>query len=670
MGRLVRWIVGVSLVQGALLALLAWLLDGFSVGGAWSVVLLAALVMIAQAVAWPFMYRLSAVLHPLLFPVASFALSGFLVVLIANTAADIGIDGLRVDTVQTGIIIACGLTFGSTLLGAFFSLNDEIAYDWFVTRPLKRRYAGTTPSSEPGLLFLEIDGLAEPVLRRAIAEGHMPTLPRWLERGSHRITPWEPDLSSQTSASQAGILLGDNTDIPAFRWYDKTNGSLMVSSKMATARELERRLASGEGLLKTGASRWNVFSGEAPDSLCTYSTFGVRGREATNSYLAYFANPYTLSRAIALYFGDVIRERWQAWRQLRRDDQPRIKRSWRYAFIRAATTTVMQEAGLFMLLADLYRGVPAVYCTFFAYDEVAHHSGIDRPDAFSVLEKLDRVIATLERAATTAPRPYHLVVLSDHGQSMGATFRQRTGQTLGELVTSLIDPNARVMIDEQLSEDQGHLRLAIEEVLQHRFAPKPGHRVHRKISGWVAEGDRSPGTENTHDVIVLASGNLGLVSFPAWSERMSFEAIVERFPALIPGLLAQKWVGFVMVRSERDGALVLGGAGITYLDHDEVEGVDPLAVYGANAAAHLRRTDRFANAPDLLVMSAYDPETGAVAAFEELVGSHGGLGGPQTRPFVLHPIALDHGAEPIVGAAALHRVLAGWRAALHVETES
>src|SRR5262249_54640529 len=152
------------------------------------------------------------------------------------------------------------------------------------------------------------------------------------------------------------------------------------------------------------------------------------------------SNPYTFARTLALFFGDVVREWYQAWRQVRCDDRPRIHRHFKYAFIRASTTTLMQEASLFMLISDMFRGVPAVYNTLFPYDEVAHHSGIDRPDAFKVLRTLDRVFEKLERAASRAPRPYRFVVLSDHGQSMGATFRQRYGQTLSNLVTSLISP--------------------------------------------------------------------------------------------------------------------------------------------------------------------------------------------------------------------------------------
>jgi uncharacterized membrane protein YvlD (DUF360 family) len=668
----IKWLIGVAVLQACVLALLAWLLPGFTVGGVGSVLFAALLFTVAGAAAWPFIYRLSSRVHPLLFPVLSFALTGVLIVLLTDLVTDLFDKGLHVDGVGTGILVAFGLTVGSTLLSAFFSLRDDDAYDWFVTRPLRREYAGATRSADPGILFLEIDGLAEPILRQSIAEGWMPTLRRWLELGSHRITMWEPDLSSQTSASQAGILLGDNTGIPAFRWYDKDAGALRVSSRMATARELEGRLSHGVGLLKGGASRWNVFSGDAPDTLCTYSTFGVRGRRGSGRYMAYFANPYTLPRSVALFFGDVIRERWQAWRQVRRDERPRIHRPFQYAAIRAATTTLMQEAGLFMLIADSYRGVPAVYSTFFAYDEVAHHSGIDRADAFKVLGTLDRVIATLECAIATAPRPYHLVVLSDHGQSMGATFRQRFGQTLGELVTSLVEPQSRVTADQRAVEDWGNVGLALSEGLlagaDRRTVRLLKRALHRRtVDGTVSLGpageDRDASLERSatdSDVVVLASGNLGLVSFPRWGERLTYEQIVDRFPALIPGLVGHEGIGFVLVRSETEGGLVIGAQGIYYLDHEYADGVDPLAVYGPNAAHHLRRTDGFANAPDVLVMSSFDPTTGEVAAFEELVGSHGGLGGPQTQPFLLHPTALDPGSEPIVGAGALHRVLKNW----------
>ena len=80
------------------------------------------------------------------------------------------------------------------------------------------------------------------------------------------------------------------------------------------------------------------------------------------------------------------------------------------------------------MIARHVAGRPVVYTTFLAYDEVAHHSGVERPDTLAMLRQVDRQIgADRRRASQYAPRPYRLVVLSDHGQSQGATFLQRYG---------------------------------------------------------------------------------------------------------------------------------------------------------------------------------------------------------------------------------------------------
>ena len=116
-----------------------------------------------------------------------------------------------------------------------------------------------------------------------------------------------------------------------------------------------------------------------------------------------------------------------------------------------------------------------------------------------------------------------------------------------------------------------------------------------------------------------------------------------------------------MVRATEFGAVVLGPKGVRYLDQDRVEGEDPTTLFGPHTIMSLKREDAMEHAPDLLLISQYDPELGEVAAFEELIGSHGGLGGPQTEPFILHPVEwkLD---EPVpLGAPAIYRnIRAGW----------
>ena len=83
-------------------------------------------------------------------------------------------------------------------------------------------------------------------------DGNAPEMARWVAEDGYRLTGWETDLSSQTGASQAGILLGSNVDIPAFRWVEKETAKVMTCSAPADCAELERRHASDKGLLLDG----------------------------------------------------------------------------------------------------------------------------------------------------------------------------------------------------------------------------------------------------------------------------------------------------------------------------------------------------------------------------------------------------------------------------------
>jgi hypothetical protein len=660
-------------VQGLLLALLAWIIPGFWFDEPSAIVTMVLFITLLQTVLSPVIYAVAARFGPWLFPIVSFALTGGIVSFAAWLDDRFGIGGVEVANLWTGVLVALGLAAGNTLMAALFALDDEPAYERFVTEPLRRLHSSATRTAEPGFIFLEIDGLAEPVLRDAIAKGYLPTLERWLASGSHRLVTWDPDLSSQTSASQAGILLGSNEGIPAFRWWDKPRQELLVSSQMGTAHTLEEQLSTGKGLLaRGGAGRWNAFSGNAAENIGVYSVFGDSSRGSANTLLGYLFTPYLVSRILTLYLIDVVREWWQAWQQRRRNVLPRIHRGFKYAFVRAATTTAMQEASRAILTSDMLRGVPAVYNTFFGYDEVAHHSGIDREDAYKVLATLDRLFAHLERVAREAPRPYHLFVLSDHGQSQGATFRQKYGLSLADLTHALVAPDAdgHLTMMQLLQSDEalGHVNVALSEAT--RGATRTA-RMLRRLLGPRMEGDevalgqpkRGPDESaeaEDVDVVVLASGNLGIISFPKWKERMSLEQIDADFPRLIPGLVAHPGIAFALVHSEQHGPLAVGKDGFQVLRDGRVEGEDPLAPFGPHARRHVLREAEFANVPDILVISASDPLTGEVPAFEELVGNHGGLGGTQRQPFLLHPSVFDPGAEMIVGAGHLHEVLKGW----------
>ncbi len=620
----------------------AALLPGVRVEGLWGALLVAAVVAVLNAVLPPLLAALR-----LPFTVVF----GFLAVLLTNAgmlwaASDLLEPRFAVDSFWWALVAALVVAAVSLVLDVIVGANDDDAYTLRVTQRIARRSGERVESDVPGILFLEIDGLALPVLRRAMRDGSAPNMARWVAAGDYLLVEWETDLSSQTGASQAGILLGSNEDIPAFRWVEKETGTLMTCSAPADCAEIERRRATGVGLLANGgASRGNLLSGEADQTILTVSRMEAE-KKANPGYRAFFANGFNVTRTLVLFTWEVILELAAAARQRRRDVRPRGHRGGIYPLMRGALCVVVRDLIVYGVLTDMMKGRPAVYATFSSYDEVAHHSGLERADTLEALRKLDEQIGRIDRARRYAPRPYELVVLSDHGQTQGATFLQRNGFSLADLVDRSVgraDVHGIAGGDEQ----QAIVGLAIDEASGASHAKK---RAKNDVSG--------------RRVVVLGSGNLGLVYFPEDPRRLAQEEIDERYPELLPALRSHPHVGWVLVRSRRDGPVVLGPRGVRHLETGRLEGEDPLAAFGPRAAQHLLRTDGFAHAPDVLVGSFYDPALDEGCAFEELISFHGGLGGPQTRAFVLHPVTLPAPAEPLVGAAAVHGLLAGWRAAL------
>ncbi len=257
---------------------------------------------------------------------------------------------------------------------------------------------------------------------------------RWLRDDTHQLVEWETDLSSQTGASQAGILLGSNEDISAFRWVEKETATMMTCSAPPDCAEIERRRGTGIGLLLDGgASRGNLLSGEAEDVILTVSRMEEE-KKSNPGYRGFFANGDNATRTLVLFGWEVILEWTAALRAIRRDVQPRGHRGGIYPLMRGALCVFVRDLIVSGVLTDIMRGRPAVYATFSSYDEVAHHSGLERADTLEALRKLDDHFAHIELACRYAPRPYEIVVLSDHGQTQGATFKQRNGYGLDDLV--------------------------------------------------------------------------------------------------------------------------------------------------------------------------------------------------------------------------------------------
>ncbi|WP_351222801.1 phage holin family protein [Streptomyces sp. NPDC002133] len=602
---------------------------------------------------WPVIVRALLLVPALVLGLLVFFLNGSLLLLALRLIPD----GGGAAAPETAVVVAAVMSAVASATSTALAVRDDNAYRRRLSRLADRRrrrrgerIAGSAP---PGTVFLQLDGVGHAVLVQAVADGLMPTVAGWLDT-SHRLTRWRTDWSSQTGASQLGILHGTNHDVPGFRWYEKDTGRFMVSNRPASAAELQRRAVArtrDAGLLSLdGASRGNLFSGGADQLALVLSVAARRGRanRSRAGYFAYFSDPANAVRTALSFVAEVVREIGQSIRSRLRGDEPRVGRGGLYPFIRAFATVVERDVVVAAVIGDMLVGRTAVYADLVAYDEVAHHSGPHSRDAAKVLERIDRAVALIAKVAEHAPRTYRIVLLSDHGQSPGETFEGVYGLTLKDLV--------RAGCGLPVSRRAGRTRSGAEARDAVRDALRSA--LHRPVGEEDAVERPTGGT----DPVVLASGNLGLISFPGLPGRLSREQMDRHHPALLRTLANHPGIGFLLVRSERHGSVVLGRDGAE-LPVDTLDGSGPLAVFGPGAADAVRRTDSFPHVADIMVNSMYDPDSGRVHAFEEQIGSHGGLGGEQAHPFLLWPREFSEpvadGGEP-TGAEQVHEVLRRW----------
>lgn len=541
-----------------------------------------------------------------------------------------------------------------------------------------------TASNRRGFIAIQIDGLAYEHLVTAMEMGYCPHLQRLLQRGEYNLEPWHSGLPCTTPAAQAGIMFGNNDDIPAFRWYDKRSGESVVCKLPGVVMALQERIAAGSrGILVGGSSFVNMFDGDAARSLFTLGSFNrkhffesVRGLE----FLLLFAlNPFRTIKVAILAGWEYLTDIYQRLSMALRREHPRTLEPG-VAFLRVISNVIFREIQTFAVMVDIYRGVPSIYTTYYGYDELAHKYGPTSRIALRALHSIDtriHQIDTLRRLALTCE--YDLFILSDHGMTSAKPFRHLYGRSLGEVLCALIggDPYLNESGD---AEQQGtmHVYYLVEELaaiernvgLPLAYIPRTLRRLVSRRIAMSTEEARPLDLLRRSDLVVRNSGSLSHVYFNVSPARLHVSEIAALYPNLISGLADHPGIWLVIGREDeqvvimsRDGVLTLNGSPAY-----AVEGTDPLARLPAPwlAAAQIERLARFSNAGDLILLGEYDVESGRLVCFEEQWACHGGLGGPQEVAFMAFPAALRWSLRHVTQASDIYplfarRYLADWR---------
>jgi hypothetical protein len=553
-------------------------------------------------------------------------------------------------------------------------------YD-LLARQVGRNAAGSPPSggsaahSEPaaaagaaperGFIAIQIDGLAHEHLLGAMALGHVPNLQRLLAQG-FRLQRWRCGLPSTTPAVQAGIMYGNNWDIPAFRWYEKADGFAPMCRVPAHAARIQPRIAAGRrGILSGGCSYVNVWDGDARLALFTLSAMGqqrffehLRG---LGWMLLFVLIPWRLLRIVALTTWELLRD-WAPilarWARSGFRSRLELGRS----VLETLSNVLLGELVTFGVLLDVYRGMPAIYVNFYGYDEVAHNDGALGRDAMRALRRIDRRVREIDRVRRLYRPDSDLLILSDHGMTPSIPFREVTGQTLGGFVARCVSasvisddadradgrrgregfgPNSRLWLLDEMDGIEPHLSPRGRRLL---------HALRRRILERTPPSpDQDWDLARGSDVVVRSSGGLAHVYFNVTRERMDVSEVAILYPELLDALNDHPAIGLLLgVEGGRPVAITTHGTGLL-----DAARLPPGWPEPEQVVSELARLLSFPHSGDLVLLGAWTSQ-GRIVTFEDQAATHGGAGGPQDYPFLITPPGVDFDLAAVTNAEQIY----------------
>ena len=527
-----------------------------------------------------------------------------------------------------------------------------------------------------GLIMLQIDALAHADLRRALDMGYCPTIAKLLRKEGFAIRRWFCGLPSATPYCQAGIFHGENSGIPAFRFYDKAARRVITCNAPHGVQYIRDRIHS-PGALAGGSSYVNLLDGDAQTVAFTVATrerLSVYQRlGGTRMGLLIALHPLRVARMAVQAVQEWLLEEWERFRGELAGRATHAEGI--FPFIRILSNVVVRELQTMAIMLDIYLGVPIIYSTFMQYDELGHHFGPSSRQALSDLHRTDARIREIWRMAlATSSRRYDLVLLSDHGMTPSVSYRVKFGETLGHTVRRILEGNAITVGGKPLeahtsfAEDTEYADMGpqVVEAVAQVAPPSKRRRMLLRMRDWVRSryGLREiilPEkylVSRSHDVVVTYSSCLALVYFADDERRLELTDIVRdrRRAHLYAMLLGHPGIGLVGTRLGKGVHLESreGRATIVEGELKVTAGANPLEVYGTEPYVSRAVHDLImqSNAGDLVLFGAYDGYD--IVSFDDQVGAHGSAGGDQVYPFLITPADLEIGDARIEDARDVH----------------
>ena len=470
------------------------------------------------------------------------------------------------------------------------------------------------------LVVLHVDGVGADSLDAALRQGSMPFLQHLIDAEGYELQRYRCGVPSTTPFAQAGILYGDNSEIPSFRWWDRERRVLVQFGAASTFKKVADKYFHGcRPLTEGGACIAACYPAGARENFgIAYQERSYTGENRSGSawsvLLPYLANP--------VHLGDWV---WQTVAVVARTikeyatARSRGRRPARaYVFSNAIEEIFIHHLTRYAVEKAMREGLSPIYAGFYAFDEAGHAFGPDDPSSLGVLRHVDDTIRSV--AGVRGDR-YELVVLSDHGQIETVQFTAPHAPSFGQVLAEMLP------------------RFHVQEMKGKAFGP--------------------PKEQAAGRLCVTFSGGLAHIYFADRAGRWDYRDLVRSHPDLPVSISALEKVALVMARDGEDDVFLQAGH---ELRGDAVDNV--LAGYDEPAILHrqLSRLNSFHNAGDLVVFGRF--VDGRQVNFENQAGGHGSIGGEQLHPFVLAKQQWGLDLSNVEGAHELHPILSRLRDAL------
>lgn len=488
------------------------------------------------------------------------------------------------------------------------------------------RHLGLTPvegqSEKPGLLLIQIDGLARRQLEAAIEKGNMPFLQRLRDRGHYALHTFYPGMPSTTPAVQAELYYGVRAGVPAFSFLHRESKRIALMFRPEWAKKIEASFQEeAEGLLKGGSSWSNIYSGGAApeESHFCGASIGLGDMWRTGKIRNIFV-------FILFHIPSAVKIAALLVLELAVSIPHAIRGVFRGQWLSREFTAVMSRTfigiGLRELITiggqvDVTRGLPAVHINFLGYDELAHRRGPGSLFAHWSLTGIDRAIKNLYRAAHRSPRrDYHVWIFSDHGQERVRSFATEFPGGVEKIIADCLE-SARAKDPAWQARAQHSVHAPV--LLR---SPRAERRHARELAAEALT------EEEAKTFTVVAPGPLGHVYFARPMDDAQKRALARRLvkQGKIPGVLHRDSAGLVTWIHHQGETAVPEGATALLGGHPE-----PLR---AKIAEDLVTLCESKNAGDLILLG-----WGADGAwtFAAERGAHAGPGIDETQGFLLVP---------------------------------